>query len=148
MYFFSLLTECDGCGLHFPTHQAYHMHRMDSCKVKRGSKNGGTKVKRSNASLVQNSHSNSGFDGLAEVKSEANSLLSSADLQVTASTSSQGHTSLERSNLGNLKVEKIEQPQQPVLGAVTQAGENWKCGICLAVFTSGMELFQVSMTCI
>ena len=77
-----------------------------------------------------------GFDGLAEIKSEANSLLSSADLKATASTSSQNVA-------GNLKIEKVEHSQQPVLGAVAQAGENWKCGQCLAVFTSGMELFQV-----
>ena len=117
------------------------MHRMDSCKVKRGSKNGGTKAKRSNnTSLIQKQSSSTGFDGLAEIKSEANSLLSSADLQVTASTSTM-------TSQGNcLKVEKIEQlPQQPVLGAVTQAGENWKCGQCLVVFTSGMDLFQVGI---
>ena len=127
------------------------MHRMD-CKVvkgaKRGSKNGGTKAKRSQNIAVQatnlsksslnafNSSSNS-FEGLAEIKSEANSLMSSADLKVTASTS-------QNVLAGNLKVEKFENYlpiEQPALGA---AGGNWKCSQCLASFTSGQELFQVS----
>ena len=36
------------------------MHRMDSCKVRRGSKNGGTKVKRSNASMAQSTQNSTG----------------------------------------------------------------------------------------
>jgi hypothetical protein len=152
---FILFIACEHpCGLHFPTHESYHMHRMD-CKVvkgaKRGSKNGGTKAKRSQNIAVQatnlsksslntfNSSSNS-FEGLAEIKSEANSLMSSADLKVTASTS-------QNVLAGNLKVEKFENYlpiEQPALGACGAAGGNWKCSQCLASFTSGQELFQVS----
>ena len=152
---FILFIACEHpCGLHFPTHESYHMHRMD-CKVvkgaKRGSKNGGTKAKRSQNIAVQatnlsksslnafNSSSNS-FEGLAEIKSEANSLMSSADLKVTASTS-------QNVLAGNFKVEKFENYlpiEQPALGAVGASGGNWKCSQCLASFTSGQELFQVS----
>ena len=116
------------------------MHRIDSCKVKgRGSKNGGTKAKRSN--LGTNPPGISVFEGLAEVKSEASSLLSSADLQLPGTSSS---VSSQEKLAGNLKVEKIEQVvQQPALGAVSESGENWKCSQCLVVFSSGMELFQV-----
>merc|ERR1719225_2192956 len=117
------------------------MHRIDSCKVKgRGSKNGGTKAKRSNLGTNNPPSSISVFEGLAEVKSEASSLLSSADLQIPGTSSV---SSAQEKLAGNLKIEKIEQiVQQPALGAVSESGENWKCSQCLAVFSSGMELFQ------
>lgn len=114
--------ECDSCGLHFPTHEAYVIHRTDVCRTKM-SKNGGYKVKKSIAAT---------FEGLAEVKSEASSLLSAADL---GRSLEQPYPGTSGSNSF-----KFETDSQPVLGSCHQ--DHWKCNTCLVVFTTGLDLFR------
>ena len=106
--------ECDSCGLHFPTHESYHNHRVDHCKKKCRN---GLKVKRSTT--------NSNLE--VDVKSEASSLLSSADL---LNANNQPSTSSGF---------KSEFDSQPALGSIND--NQWKCHQCLKIFSSGVELF-------
>ena len=110
--------ECDSCGLHFPTHESYHNHRVDHCKKKCRN---GLKVKKSNHS--------SNLE--VEVKSEASSLLSSADL-LNANLLHQQQPSTSSGF-------KSEFDSQPALGSIND--NQWKCHQCLKSFSSGMELF-------
>ncbi len=67
----TLSLECDACGLHFPTHEGFDVHRLEFCNNVKTSKNNGLKVKKSNKSS----------ELIAEVKSESNSMLSISDLK-------------------------------------------------------------------
>ena len=113
--------ECDFCGLHFPTHEAYLIHKTDICSRRKTSKNGGNKVKKS----IMIPGPSSTFEGLAEVKSEVNSVLSTSDLQPCSSN--------------HFKYEVLDQPALGALDADDKNG-HWKCHECLIVFTSGRNL--------
>ena len=120
--------ECDFCGLHFPTNEDYLVHKTDICSRRKTSKNGGNKVKKSvlihpNAltagmtTTSGNSSSSVMFEGLAEVKSEVNSVLSASDLQ-PSSSSHHHHFKFER------EIKDIL--EQPALGALDGDDKNGK----------------------
>jgi uncharacterized Zn-finger protein len=117
--------ECDTCGLHFPTPNAYNVHKSEVC-FRKVSKNEGFKAKKSVITA-------SGFEGLAEVKSEASSLLSSSDLHQPSTSSS----------TSSFKYEPVvfDSNSQPALGAATGDQGHWKCNQCLVAFTTGPDLF-------
>ena len=138
--------ECDFCGLHFPTNEDYLVHKTDICSRRKTSKNGGNKVKKSvlihpnalTASMTTTSGNSSSavmFEGLAEVKSEVNSVLSASDLQ-PSSSSHYNHFKFER--------EIKDVLEQPALGALDGDDKNghWKCHECLIVFTSAQDLHR------
>ena len=155
--------ECDFCGLHFPTHDAYVIHKTEICSRRKSSKNGGNKVKKSSSvSSVLVHHqagstsglpmaggaslsSSSNFEGLAEIKSEVNSVLSTSDLQLA--TTSSAHAASVVAAAGGHQHFKIEtlMVEQPALGALDgddRNGGHWKCHECLTVFTSAQDLHR------
>ena len=79
--------------------------------------------------------SSSNFEGLAEIKSEVNSVLSTSDLQLASTSAVVGN---------HFKIETL-MVEQPALGALDgddRNGGHWKCHECLIVFTSAQDLHR------